>query len=249
MGEDERAIREFIRSWFEASAGGDVDRVLSLMSDDVVVLTPGQKPFGKEAFAASSRAQAGAVRFEARSEVQEVAVTGDVAHTRTRLEVSVSPVAGGEPKRLSGHTLSVFRKQPDGRWLLTRDANLLSPEPPRPGVRAAVPVFQVASVARSIDWYREVLGLAADPFGEPVSAILRRDDVELMVQKAQSQSPARPALSGLGMDAYLRVRDVESLHATVRAKTADLGPVVTREYGCREFTVTDPDGHVLVFGE
>src|SRR5947209_8226084 len=97
MSADEGAIRELIRPWLEASSAGDIDRVLSLMSDDVVFLTPGQQPFGKEAFAASSRAQAGVVRVEARSEVQEVSVTGDVAHTLTRLEVSVTPVAGGEP--------------------------------------------------------------------------------------------------------------------------------------------------------
>jgi hypothetical protein len=24
---------------------------------------------------------------------------------------------------------------------------------------------------------------------------------------------------------------------------------VAREYGCQEFAVTDPDGHVLVFGQ
>jgi hypothetical protein len=27
----------------------------------------------------------------------------------------------------------------------------------------------------------------------------------------------------------------------------DLGPVLAKEYGCEEFTVTDPDSHVLVF--
>lgn len=27
-----------------------------------------------------------------------------------------------------GHTLSFFRKQADGRWLLARDANLLTPK-------------------------------------------------------------------------------------------------------------------------
>jgi hypothetical protein len=29
----------------------------------------------------------------------------------------------------------------------------------------------------------------------------------------------------------------------------DVGPVAAKEYGCREFVVTDPDGHVLVAGQ
>jgi hypothetical protein len=29
----------------------------------------------------------------------------------------------------------------------------------------------------------------------------------------------------------------------------DVGPVVAKEYGCREFVVTDPDGHLLDFGQ
>jgi hypothetical protein len=34
----------------------------------------------------------------------------------------------GKVSRASGYALSLFRKQPDNRWLLARDANLLTPE-------------------------------------------------------------------------------------------------------------------------
>jgi ketosteroid isomerase-like protein len=33
---------------------------------------------------------------------------------------------GGNSVRRAGHTLTIFSKQADGRWLLARDANLLS---------------------------------------------------------------------------------------------------------------------------
>ena len=183
-------------------------------------LTPGQKPFGKEAFAAASRASAGKVRIEG-----DQRRAGSLGRGRHGLLPDPPPRyghpgTGGEPRRLSGHTLSVLRKQPDGRWLLARDANLLTPEPRRHGLQAAVPVFQVASVAQSIAWYRDVLGFTADPFGppgEPVFAILRRDGVELMLQKNRSASlPVRPPATELRMDAYLRVADVRSLWEAVR---------------------------------
>jgi ketosteroid isomerase-like protein len=33
---------------------------------------------------------------------------------------------GGKPVRRAGYTLTILRKEPDGRWRLARDANLLA---------------------------------------------------------------------------------------------------------------------------
>jgi len=111
-----------IATWMAASAAGEVDRVLELMTDDVVFLVAGQPPFGKEQFAASSRAMGGA-RFEGKSEVREVTVSGDLAFARSDLTVVVT-TAKGDVVRRAGPALSIFRKE-KGTWRLARDANLL----------------------------------------------------------------------------------------------------------------------------
>ena len=67
MNTDEQAIRQLIQTWIEASANQDIDQMLPLMSDDIVFLTPGQKPFGKQVFAAAARASARKVRLEPQS--------------------------------------------------------------------------------------------------------------------------------------------------------------------------------------
>jgi uncharacterized protein (TIGR02246 family) len=54
MSPDERAIRELIAKWMQASQAGDTATVLGLMTDDVVFMVPGQEPFGKQAFQAAS---------------------------------------------------------------------------------------------------------------------------------------------------------------------------------------------------
>lgn len=127
MGTDERAIREVQSAWFDATASGDLTRLLTLMAEDVVFLTPGRPPLGRDEFAAAFAAGLQQVRISCGGDLEEVVVVGEVAYTRGRLSVSVTPVAGGPAKRLAGYTLSVFRKQSDGRWVLARDANLLSP--------------------------------------------------------------------------------------------------------------------------
>lgn len=60
MRDDEREIRRLVSTWMDASKSGDVEKVLSLMTDDVVFLVTGQRVMRKSDFAAAVRAQAGA---------------------------------------------------------------------------------------------------------------------------------------------------------------------------------------------
>jgi uncharacterized protein (TIGR02246 family) len=122
---DEQAIRDVISTWLAASAAGDGDTVLSLMTDDVAFLTPGRAPMRKSDFAAAQSGLAD-VQFEATSDIQEIEVRSDIAYCWSRLTVVVTPRAGGTPVRRAGDVLSIFRKQPDGAWKLHRDANLLT---------------------------------------------------------------------------------------------------------------------------
>jgi uncharacterized protein (TIGR02246 family) len=124
MTDDERAIRELVATWMAASQAGDVDTVLGLMADDVMFMAPGREPFGKAEFAASAQAMKG-VRFEGTSDIHEIKVLGDWAYLRNYLSVTVTP-PGGEPIRRAGYTLTILRKGPNGKWLLARDANLVT---------------------------------------------------------------------------------------------------------------------------
>lgn len=127
MANDERAIRELVETWFSATRAGDTDKVLSLMADDVIFMVPGKEPFGKDAFAAAAKEQK-SVRIDGTSDIQELKVLGDWAYLRSHLTVTVTPPDGGKRTRRSGYTLTILRKQPDGKWLLSRDANLLTPD-------------------------------------------------------------------------------------------------------------------------
>lgn len=127
MDADERQIRAVHSTWIEAVNAGDLARLLELMADDVVFLNPGQEPSGRAGFSAHFSAAQGQVRIRCVSEPEEVVVAGEVAYARSRDSLSVTPQGGGEATHLAGHRLTVYRKQPDGRWLLARDAHTLSP--------------------------------------------------------------------------------------------------------------------------
>jgi uncharacterized protein (TIGR02246 family) len=127
MTNDERAIRDLIATWMEASQKGDTQTVLGLMADDVVFMVPGREPFGKEAFAAASHGMQN-IRMEGTSDIREIAVLGDWAYLRNYITVTMTPT-GGEPVRRAGYTLTILRKTAEGKWLLARDANLLTVQP------------------------------------------------------------------------------------------------------------------------
>ena len=127
MGPDERAIREVHSTWINAVNAGDLACLLSWMADDVVFLNPGQAPVGQDGFSSGFSAAHQEAGINCVSELEDVVVVGEVAYTLSRDSLSVTPRAGGEAMQLAGHRITVYRKQPDGRWLLARDAHTLSP--------------------------------------------------------------------------------------------------------------------------
>ena len=126
MGPDEQEVRELHATWIEAVNAGDLARLLSLMTLDAVFLNSGRAPFGREAFSANFRAAQQRIRVRCLSELEEVVVVGGVAYTRSRDTLAVTPRAGGEVTQLAGHRITIYRKQPDGCWLMARDAHTLT---------------------------------------------------------------------------------------------------------------------------
>ena len=124
MTDDERAIRDLVSAWMKASETRDIDTVLSLMADDVIFTVPGREPFGKDVFRAGSEAMKN-VRLTGTSDIQEIKILGDWAFIRNYIEITIMP-PDSEAMWRKGYTLSILRKQPDGNWVLWRDANLVA---------------------------------------------------------------------------------------------------------------------------
>jgi uncharacterized protein (TIGR02246 family) len=127
MRSDEQAIRQVHSTWIDAVNAGDLARLLVMTTDDVVFLTPGEESIGRGGFSTKFSAAHQQLRICCVSELMEVVIVGEVAYTRSRDSLTVSPRADGEESRLAGDRMTIYRKQPDGQWLLARDANVLSP--------------------------------------------------------------------------------------------------------------------------
>jgi uncharacterized protein (TIGR02246 family) len=125
----ETAIREIIETWHRATAAGDIARILPLMAEDAIFLRPERPPMrGRESFERSLATLIETHTIASKADVREIVTSGDLAYAWSDLTVTITPREAGQPVEHSGPTLSIFRQQPDGRWLLVRDANMLASE-------------------------------------------------------------------------------------------------------------------------
>ncbi len=121
-----------------------------------------------------------------------------------------------------------------------------------PYFASIIPVLRVADVARSLAWYRDHLGFAADPLPVdvvPESCILRRDGTELMLRRIAPGTPI--AFRTYDWDVYIRLSGGELTQLLDHARrTTPLvrGPEIMPA-GQVEFELEDPDGHRVCVAE
>lgn len=129
MQSEEQKIRELHSSWIKAVNAGDLALLLTLITEDVVFISPGERPVGRDTFTAKFLNSHKELRIHCFSDLEEIVVAGEVAFTRSSDRVSVTSRAGGPMTEFNGHRLTIYRKQSEGHWLLARDVHTLSPKP------------------------------------------------------------------------------------------------------------------------
>ena len=129
----------------------------------------------------------------------------------------------------------------------------MSPTRPRCTLIRGTPYFPVSDVARTGQYYRDVLDfqLEYSAGSPPEFAIYSRDGAALMLRRLHDPSRIRPIeAQGGTWDAFYWVSDILSLHEEFAARGARFSYGLTLQpYGMHEFAVRDPDGHVLGFGQ
>ena len=117
---------------------------------------------------------------------------------------------------------------------------------------AVSPVLLVADVIKAAEYYGGALGFEIPRmWGEPPHfCIPIRDGRAVMLNQVRPGDSFRPNADYNGRyDVYFDVDDADALFGEFRARGADV--VCEPEdmpYGMREFSVRDPDGHLLAFG-
>jgi len=107
-------------------------------------------------------------------------------------------------------------------------------------------IFQVRDFAEALAFYPEVLGFEVGwTWGDPPGyASVCRDRVEINFGAPQQGQGIVP--SGI----YIAITNIDSYYARIQARGAEIAvPIGDRDYGMRDFTVVDPSGNRLSFGQ
>lgn len=105
------------------------------------------------------------------------------------------------------------------------------------------PLLLVPDVTATADFYRQRLGFTSDPMAAtPEYCVVWRDNAAVHLAKGE-RSPS-------GVRIFFWVKDVGALYEQVTQQGAAIAvPLETRPYGIRDFSILDPNGVLLVFGQ
>lgn len=121
-----------------------------------------------------------------------------------------------------------------------------------------IPMLNVSNIETSLDFYRNALGFEVVSAPEAVKewrwATIRSGDTELMLSQAggppgRRQGPDPHADTSWPVIFYFYPDDVAALHAHVTQQGFSPTPLEVTFYGMNEFSLRDPDGHLLSFGQ
>jgi uncharacterized protein (TIGR02246 family) len=117
--EDVAAIRNLQQTWMQAIRNGDWASAAGVHAENAVRLPPdGRDERGRAAILAS------VAKMERPSVVEgkvvEIEGCGDLAYAWTNFSVGFPAKGSEKPTPYAGRDIVIFRKQQDGRWLVSR---------------------------------------------------------------------------------------------------------------------------------
>lgn len=110
-------------------------------------------------------------------------------------------------------------------------------------------VLEVADVERSAAFYRDKLGFTYNRiWGEPPAfCMVHRGGVSIALDQTRETGRVLPLNQYWAV--YVYVADADAMHDEFRGRGVEIarGPE-DMPYGCRDFDIRDPDGHLICFG-
>ncbi len=110
-------------------------------------------------------------------------------------------------------------------------------------------IFPVDDPLKTATYYQDILGfdIAFEWEEPPIYIVINRDDAVgiHLVKKEDNHIPSKRHTS-----LFIFVHDVDALYKEFETAGANItNPIADREYGMRDFDVTDPNGYILAFGQ
>ncbi len=121
-----------------------------------------------------------------------------------------------------------------------------------------IPMLNVSNLEASLDFYQRSLNFQVVSPKEALEewrwGVIRSGDTELMLSETQTDLGLTRNIdpehdTSWPTIFYFYPDDIESLYEHVTRSGFKATPLVVTFYGMKEFSLQDPDGHLLTFGQ
>jgi uncharacterized protein (TIGR02246 family) len=130
--EDALAIRAVPQALTEAALASDWAGVAALYTEDAVFMPPNEPAVqGRAAIEAWFAVFPPFTEFNV--EVTEIDGRGDLGFLRATFSMTIVPEGAPEPIQATGKVLAIYRRQPDGTWLIAVDIHNTDQPSPEEG--------------------------------------------------------------------------------------------------------------------
>ena len=131
---DMDAIDRLREAHVAALNAGDGDGWAACFADDGIQMPPNLGAnAGKAAIEAWSKGFLGLFSCQFKLSVDEIQVISDWAFERGRYDITLAPRTGGGPMDDNGKYITIYQRQPNGSWKITRD--IWNSDRPLPGTK------------------------------------------------------------------------------------------------------------------
>ena len=126
---DIAAIEQAARQWIELYTAGDLDRLMTLYTEDAIVALHGRPALrGVEQIRNFFAPGMGKSRVTFEIDIEEIQVHGDTAHLLSKYYLTAEPADGGEVYRDAGRSLIIYKRNADNEWKLYLDIDQATPD-------------------------------------------------------------------------------------------------------------------------
>lgn len=120
---DRQAITDLRQQEITLFSGGDVEKMLSVFTDDLVIMPPNEAAVvGKEAARSWFQTMVQQFKIEGTyTSASDLTINGDWAFERMAFALKLTPTGGGAAIEDVGKGFHVYRRQSDGSWKIAQD--------------------------------------------------------------------------------------------------------------------------------
>ncbi len=120
-------------------------------------------------------------------------------------------------------------------------------------ILSGIPVLHCQSIDDTLAFYQQLLQFVLvnkrEAEGRLVWAHLMHGETTLMLQCAEQKHAKSHPAKNTNISLYFFIDNIEELHHLAKAKKYPASAIETRDYRMREFSLSDPDGNIIIVGQ